>query len=173
MPSIVSHCIKLNFDKFLSGEYLVMILPKNVDSIFLSIQASACILYLLQVHLCNLNFQNIVFLKNHIKIIIPCGPAMLSQRKLSGDPQFFLAKSLVIPAIYTKFKLIAHKCKLEFCIYGWNYQWFSQKIWRSPTEGLWGGLWTISAGTTLLVQTQKFITKIGKIRNIKEPQGTQ
>ena len=34
----------------------------------------------------------------------------------------FLAKSLVIPAIYTKFKLKFVSDKLEFCIYGWNYQ---------------------------------------------------
>ena len=44
---------------------------------------------------------------------LPCGPAMLSRRKLSGDPletlrrgsPDFLAKALIIPAIYTKFKL--------------------------------------------------------------------
>ena len=40
---------------------------------------------------------------------IPCEPAMLSQRKLSGDPpqrppSDFLAKSLVISAMYMKFK---------------------------------------------------------------------
>ena len=65
-----------------------------------------------------------------INTYIPCGPAMLSRRKSSGDPPEtlrrgspdFLAKSLVIPAIYTKFKLMAHKFKLEFCINGWNYQ---------------------------------------------------
>ena len=38
-----------------------------------------------------------------------------------GSPDF-LAKSLVIPTKYSKFQLIAHKFKLEFCIYGWNYQ---------------------------------------------------
>ena len=51
---------------------------------------------------------------------------MLSQQKSFGDllethprrrPLEILAKSLVIPAIYTKFKLIDHKFKLEFCIY--------------------------------------------------------
>ena len=55
---------------------------------------------------------------------------MLSQRKSSGDPgrpsagglRIFRPKSLVIPVIYTKFKLIAHKFELEFHIYGWNYQ---------------------------------------------------
>ena len=62
---------------------------------------------------------------------------------LSGDPPEtlrrgspdFLAQSLVIPAIYTKFKLITHKFKLEFCIYGWNYQWLRQKIRRPPAGG--------------------------------------
>jgi hypothetical protein len=51
------------------------------------------------------------------KNYIPCGPAMLSRRKLYGDhlrvvswwSLDFLAKSLVILSIYTKFKLIAHK----------------------------------------------------------------
>ena len=55
---------------------------------------------------------------------LPCGPAMLSRRKLSGDPPEtlpggspdFLAKSLVIPAIYMKFKLKFVSDKLEFHI---------------------------------------------------------
>ena len=34
----------------------------------------------------------------------------------------FLAKSLVILAIYLKFKLLTNKFKLGFRIYGWNYQ---------------------------------------------------
>ena len=51
----------------------------------------------------------------------------------------FLAKSMVVPAIFTKFKLIAHKFKLAFCIYDWNYQWFSQKIQRPPRGGSPGG----------------------------------
>ena len=40
-----------------------------------------------------------------------------------GDPpRDFLGKSLVIPAIYTKVKLKFVSDKLEFCIFGWNYQ---------------------------------------------------
>ena len=48
----------------------------------------------------------------------------------------FLAKLLVIPAIYMEFKLIAHKFNLELIIYGWNYQRFSQKIWRPSGDPL-------------------------------------
>ena len=44
------------------------------------------------------------------------------RRPSAGGLRIFWAKSLVISAIYTKFKLIAHKCNFEFCIYGWNYQ---------------------------------------------------
>ena len=73
-------------------------------------------------------------------ILLPCGPAMLSQQKSSRDPPEttpggspdFLAKSLVIPAIFTKYKLTFVSDKLEFCIYGWNYQWFSQKNPGTP-----------------------------------------
>ena len=35
--------------------------------------------------------------RNFIIYYIPCEPAMLSRRKLSGDPPEFLAKSLVNP----------------------------------------------------------------------------
>ena len=50
-----------------------------------------------------------------------------------GSPEF-LAKSLVIPAIYTKFKPKFVSDKLEFCMYGCNYQWFSQKIRKYPGD---------------------------------------
>ena len=40
----------------------------------------------------------------------------------AGGPQIFWLKSLVIPAEYTKFKLITHKLKLEFHMHVWNYQ---------------------------------------------------
>ena len=75
--------------------------------------------------------HNLLSNTNRFSILtIPCGPAMLSRRKSSGDPPEtlrrgspdFLAKSLVIPAIYTKFKLKFVSDKLEFCIYVWNYQ---------------------------------------------------
>ena len=39
-------------------------------------------------------------------------------RPSAGGLRIFWVKSLVILAIYTKFKLMAHK----FCINGWNYQ---------------------------------------------------
>ena len=65
----------------------------------------------------------------------------------------FLAKSLVIPAIFTKFKLKFVSDKVEFCLYGWNYQWFSKKNPGTPLGGSPGGLRTISAGTTLPVHT--------------------
>jgi hypothetical protein len=52
-------------------------------------------------------------------------PAEIVQRPpetpLGRSPDF-LAKSLVIPAIFTKFKLKFVRDKIEFCIYGWNYQ---------------------------------------------------
>ena len=44
------------------------------------------------------------------------------RRPSAGGLLIFGAKLLVIPTIYTKFKLTAHKFKLEFCINGWNYQ---------------------------------------------------
>ena len=44
------------------------------------------------------------------------------RRPSAGGLRIFWAKSLGIPGIYTKFKLMAHKFKLEFCINGWNYQ---------------------------------------------------
>jgi hypothetical protein len=78
---------------------------------------------------------------------------MLSRRKSSGDhPQVvsgscldFLAKSLVIPAIYyMKFKLITHK----FNIYMTEIT--SDLVKKG---GLRDGLRTISAVTTLLVHT--------------------
>ena len=40
------------------------------------------------------------------------------RRPSAGGLRIFWAKSLVIPGIYTKFKLMAHK----FCINAWNYQ---------------------------------------------------
>ena len=60
----------------------------------------------------------------------PSGDPPETLRRPSGDPPKtplggspdFLAKSLVIPAIFTKFKLKFVSDKLEFCIYGWNYQ---------------------------------------------------
>ena len=93
---------------------------------------------------------------------LPCGPAMLSRRKSSGDPPEtsrrgppdFLAKSLVIPAIYTKFKLKFVSDKLEFRKNGWNYQ---PKNPETLRRGSPWGLRTISAGTTLLVHTVSFI----------------
>ena len=84
-------------------------------------------------------------------------------------PPDFLAKSLVIPVIYTKFKLKFISNKLEFRIYGWNYQWFSQKIrrppWRTPRRPPAEGLRTISAGTSLLVHTV-ITTVIEKLESI-------
>ena len=71
------------------------------------------------------------------------------RRPSAGGLRIFWAKSLVIPAIYTKF--VSHK--LEFCIYGWNYQWFSPKNPETPWGGSPGGLRKISAGTTLLGHT--------------------
>ena len=86
---------------------------------------------------------------------------MLSRRKSSGDhPQVvygwspdFLAKSLVIQAIYTKFKLIAHK----FNVYLVG---ITSDLVKKSAGGLqvvsgWSpsGLRKISAGTTLLVHT--------------------
>ena len=38
------------------------------------------------------------------------------RRPSAGGLRIFWAKSLVIPAIYTKFKLMAHKFKLKFCM---------------------------------------------------------
>ena len=78
--------------------------------------------------------------------IVSSGDPLETLRRGSPD---FLAKSLVIPAIYTKFKLMAHK----FCINAWNYQWFSPKNPETPCGGSPGGLRTISAGTTLLGHT--------------------
>ena len=49
-------------------------------------------------------------------------PAEIVRRPSAGGLRIFWAKSLVIPAIYTKFKLKFVSHKLEFCIYGWNYQ---------------------------------------------------
>ena len=71
------------------------------------------------------------------------------RRPSAGGLRIFWAKSLVIPAIYTKF--VSHK--LEFCIYGWNYQWFSPKNPETPCGGSLGGFRTISTGTTLLGHT--------------------
>ena len=85
------------------------------------------------------------------------------RRPSAGGLRIFWAKSLVIPAIYTKFKLMAHKFKVEFCIYGWNYQWFSPKNPETPCGGSPGGLRTISAVTTLLVHT----VCLHRVRNIK------
>ena len=44
---------------------------------------------------------------------------------VSGGLRIFLAKSLVILPIYTKFKLELASDKLKFHVYSWNYQWFS------------------------------------------------
>ena len=64
--------------------------------------------------------------------------------------QIFLAKSMGIPAIYTKFKLKVAIDKLEFYIYMAEITSdLAQEIRRPPAEGLR----TISAGTTLLVHT--------------------
>ena len=68
-----------------------------------------------------------------------------------GSPDF-LAKSIVIPAMYTKCTLIAHKFNLEFRIYGWNYQSFSQKILGGSPDN--------SAGTTLMVHTVHTFLKV-------------
>ena len=51
----------------------------------------------------------------------PSGDPPTPETPLGGSPDF-LAKSLVIPAKFTKFKLKFVSDKLEFCIYGWNYQ---------------------------------------------------
>ena len=77
----------------------------------------------------------------HIWEETPCEPPMLSRRKSSGDPDF-LAKSLTLKSLANPDKIFKKKMKK-------NCQWFSQNIRRPPTEGLW----TISAGTTLLVHT--------------------
>ena len=53
---------------------------------------------------------------------------------LRGVFRFFLAKSLVIPAVYMKFKLKLVSIKLEFHTYGWNYPWFSQKIRKGSPD---------------------------------------
>ena len=67
-------------------------------------------------------------LKSHFNYYIlrchnlPCGPAMLFRRKssaVSGGSPDFLAKSLVILTIYTKFKLKFVCEKLEFHICIW------------------------------------------------------
>ena len=76
------------------------------------------------------------------------------RRPSAGGLRIFWAKSLVIPAIYTKF--VSHK--LEFCIYGWNYQWFSPKIRNLPVEGLRGvsgrfPLWQHCWVTRYILQT--------------------
>ena len=71
------------------------------------------------------------------------------RRPSAGGLLIFGAKLLVIPTIYTKFKLMAHK----FCINAWNYQWFSPKNPETSCRGSPGGLRTISAGTTLLGHT--------------------
>ena len=83
-------------------------------------------------HVCFIDLRNNIYYTVWTGNVVPAEIV----RRPPGDPPrgvpwIFLAKSLVIPAIYIKFKLIAHKFKLEFRKYGW----------------------TISAGTTLPVHT--------------------
>ena len=61
-------------------------------------------------------------LKAHFLSVYRVDQQCCPGRNHCGGSPDFLAKSLVIPTKYTKFKLITHKFKLEFCIYGWNYQ---------------------------------------------------
>ena len=61
-----------------------------------------------------------------------------TRRWFPGGIWIFCAKSLAIPALYTKFKLICNKFNL--CMAG-------------ITSTVQGGLWMISARTTLLVHT--------------------
>ena len=88
---------------------------------------------------------------------LPCGPAMVSRRKSSGDPprglSVKLAKSMANPAKVFQITYFFH----FFFKFGWNYWLFSHlaKIYEDPPGkrgGGGGGLWTISA-TTLLGQT--------------------
>ena len=70
----------------------------------------------------------------------------VARRKSYGDPpkvSGFLAKSLVIPAIYTKFKLKFVSDNLEFCIYG-------SLLYESPKDSLGKCFVLLSIGTHLM-----------------------
>ena len=86
------------------------------------------------------------FLNFWLTMIVPCGPAMLSRRKLSGDPpetlrggspgglRIFWLKSLANPDKIFKKIFFLHFFGNFVCI----CQWFSQKIRRPPAGSLRG-----------------------------------
>ena len=120
----------------------------SVPSISSEVLGQSDRIFPLKNYFCFLLFQQS---KKTYRVTQQCCPG--GNRPETPGLRIFWAKSLVIPAIYTNFKLMAHKFKLEFCINGWNYQWFSPKNPETLRRGSPGGLRMISAGTTLLGHT--------------------